>query len=76
MIEPNKAIDKIKEAMPSGWEKMLSFAKKNPAWLMVILAILAGTGAVVAAATVPAVGIGVGAAGAGGGAFGASRKKW
>ena len=55
---------------------MLSFAKKNPAWLMVILAILAGTGAVVAAATVPAVGIGVGAAGAGGGAFGASRKKW
>ena len=61
----NKAIDKIKEAMPSGWEKALRFAKNNPAWLMIILAILAGTAGAVAVATGPGLGVAAGLGGAG-----------
>lgn len=61
----NQAIDKIKEAMPSGWEKALRFAKNNPAWLMIILAILAGTAGAVAVATGPGLGVAAGLGGAG-----------
>lgn len=37
-----KAVEKIKEAMPSGWQDALKWAKNNPAWLAILLAIIAG----------------------------------
>ena len=75
--EVQKQID---EALPGVGKKIWEFAKKNPGWMMLLLAILAGGAAAVAAVAGPGLGVAAGLGGAGaasGGGYGiASRRGW
>jgi len=61
--------------MPNNWEKIWDFAARHPSWLMMLLAIVAGTAGAAAIAVGPGLGVAAGAAGVGGGAFGVSRRR-
>ena len=61
--------------LPNNWEKIWDFAARHPSWLMMLLAIVAGTAGAAAIAVGPGLGVAAGAAGVGGGAFGVSRRR-
>lgn len=75
VLESDAAKKLRRERFPNNWEKIWDFAKKNPGWLMILLAILAGAtagaAALVGAGAAVATGAG-GAAATGGTAWGAS----
>src|SRR3989344_429383 len=61
----------LKERFPNNWEKMINFAKRHPAWMAILIALLVGGAAAVGAAVAPAAGIGLGLGGSGAAAGGA-----
>lgn len=75
VINDKQSVEQVKQILPSGWEKALRFAKNNPGWLMIILAIIAAGGAAAAVATVPGVGVAAGLGGAGVAGLG-GRQAW
>ena len=67
----------IDEKFPGMGKKIWDFARKNPGWAMILLAILAGAATAATVGIAPIAGMGVGAAGLGGSAFGLNKKnRW
>jgi len=78
VAEGNDALKRYKELNPSRFEKIMKFAKNNPHWLLILIAIIAAGGAAIGVAAGPVLGglAGAGsAAGAGGAGYGIAGRR-